>query len=154
MKLREAEERDFDFICDASKEFMIFGPYDEIIPSWFRDPWIKCLVLEEESELLGFIMLGPMFLPLWQRTLDVTAIYVKPTLRKRGLGLSLVKEAEVIARKKGYRYLRAHVGQENKPAFELFKKAGFSIKKKIENYYPSGLTAIEMLKELRGRKEQ
>ncbi|AEH45055.1 GCN5-related N-acetyltransferase [Thermodesulfatator indicus DSM 15286] len=152
MKLRQGEPKDKSFISQAAYEFQKFGPYHEIIPRWFDDPWIKTYILEIERPV-GFIMLGPMFNSFWQPYIDITAIFVAPEWQGKGLGTFMLKAAEKISRKEGYRYLRAHVGFENKKALALFKKANYVIKKKIDNYYPSGLGAYELRKDLRRKEE-
>ena len=146
--LREAERKDLPFIRELARSFAAFGPYEEIVPLWFSDRLVKTFVLEREKARLGFFMLGLLF-PSWlSPTLDLMAIAVVPEERKKGLGKMMVKEALRWARKRGYRFLRAHVGCQNEPALLLFKNSGFRVKKKIEGYYPSGLTAYELVASL------
>ncbi len=143
---KKAGPEDHDFIREASQEFAIFGPYTEIIESWLRDSWVETWVYEDKK---GFLMLGPFFPIFFRSVLDVMVIYVSPAWRRRGVGKTMLEFACTRASRKGYRFLRAHVGCENHPALELFKKAGFKIKKRIEDYYPSGLAAFEFLKEVK-----
>ena len=143
---RKAGRDDYSFILKASKEFQAFGPYTEIIAGWLKDPWVETWVYREKA---GFLMLGPLFPPYFRPYIDVMAIYVSPERRRKGIGSKMLHLAEERARKKGYQFLRAHVGCENLSALRLFQKAGFEIKKKIENYYPSGLSAFELQKKIK-----
>ncbi len=145
---KKAEQKDRDFIRKASEEFTIFGPYVEIIDGWFRDPWVETWIYGDQK---GFLMLGPFFPSFFCSILDVMVIYVSPFWRRRGVGKTMLEFARVRAERKGYRFLRAHVGCENQAAFKLFKKAGFKVKRKIEGYYPSGLSAFEFFKEVNSK---
>ncbi len=148
MNLRLAEEGDLAFVSLLSRSFRRFGPYEEIIPKWFRDRWVRTYILEENQQPIAFFMLGLM-LPVWfSRVLDLMAIAVVPERRSCGIGTYLVETAKGIALAHGYRLLRAHVGCDNAPALALFRKTGFRLKKRIENYYPSGLPAYEFVAEL------
>ena len=144
-----AEEDDLSFVSVLSRSFERFGPYEEIIPRWFQDQFIKTYIFEENGQRVGFFMLGLMW-PVWfSRMLDLMAIAVVPEKRGRGIGTSMVEAAKRIARSKGYHFLRAHVGCDNQPALALFRRASFRLKKRIERYYPSGLAAYEFVADLR-----
>jgi ribosomal-protein-alanine N-acetyltransferase len=149
--LRPAEEEDRSFIKDLSAEaFAAFGPYRRIVSHWLRDRFVHTYVLEEEGQTtpLGYFMLGLMLPRFLCFTVEVMAIAVIPTHRGKGLGSYMLREAERLVRAEGYRRLRAHVGCENEVALRMFTKAGFRLKKRLKNYYPSGLDAYELVKKL------
>ena len=145
LKFRLAQKGDLSFLRSLAHSFAVFGPYEKIIPQWFKDPFVATFILEEGGRPLGFFMLGLLFPPWLCRTLDLMAIAVLPEKRRKGNGFLMVEQAKKIARRRGHRVLRAHVGCQNEPAFFLFKKSGFKVKRKIENYYPSGLAAFELI---------
>ncbi len=145
---RPAQEADHPFILQASQIFERFGPYVEIVKEWLIDPWIKTWVLEVEGKEAGFLMLGPLLPSYFRATVDIMAILVAPPFRRRGFGKLMLSLAAREAKQAGYLYLRAHVACDNKPACFLFKRAGFRIIKKIDNYYPSGQSAYEFRKKL------
>lgn len=149
VKLRLAQEGDLPFVKELSQAFAPFGPYEEIIPQWFKDRFIETYILEGEEGPRGFFMLGLLF-PSWLcQTIDLMAIAVAPGWRRQGLGFLMVEKAKDLARQRGYYFLRAHVGCQNTPALEMFRKAGFSIRKELPRYYPSGLSAYELRFSLR-----
>ncbi len=143
---RKAKEEDYPFVLEGSREFEVFGPYREIISNWLKDPWVETWIYNNRK---GFLLLGPFFPLFFRSQIDIMAIYVAPSWRRKGIGGKMLHFAEQRARAKGYRFLRAHVGCGNFPALRLFQKASFKIKKRIEGYYPSGLAAFEFLKDLR-----
>ncbi len=149
MNLRLATEGDLAFVSALSEAFKRFGPYEEIIPQWFRDRLVHTYIFEERDQPVGFFMLGLM-LPAWlSRGLDLMAIAVVPERRGCGVGTYLVEAAKGLALARRYRFLRAHVGCDNEAALALFRKTGFRLKKRIENYYPSGLPAYELIADLK-----
>ncbi len=149
INLRPATREDWSFIKDlAGEAFAVFGPYRRIVSDWLADHFVRTYLLEVEDRPAGFFMLGlmlPSFL-LWN--IELMAIAVIPSLRGQGLGRFMLTEAEKVARLRGYRLLRAHVGCQNQPALRLFQQAGFQIKKHLSRYYPSGLDAYELIKKL------
>ncbi len=149
--LRPAEEEDRDFIKDlAAEAFAPFGPYRRIVSQWLSERFIHTYLLEEASqqEPLGYFMLGLMLPALLCFTVEIMAIAVVPERRGQGLGAFMVREAEKLARAEGYRLLKAHVGCQNQAALRLFESAGFRRKRRLKNYYPSGLDAFELVKGL------
>ena len=142
--IRSARPKDLDFVRHLAHAFDPFGPYEEILPQWFGDRFIKTFILEEEEGPVGFFMLGLLF-PSWVcHTVDLMAIAVLPEKRGCGLGGKMVERAKELARERGYHFLRAHVGCQNKPALNMFRRAGFSILRELPQYYPSGLSAYEL----------
>ncbi|GEM_PF-1838347 len=149
--LRPAEEKDRPFIKDlAAEAFAPFGPYRRIVSRWLSEHFIHTYVLEEKGhkEPLGYFMLGLMLPTFLCFSVEIMAIAIVPERRGEGLGRYMLQQAENLVRAEGYRFLKAHVGCTNKRALRLFLGAGFRVRKRLSQYYPSGLDAFELVKPL------
>ncbi|MCW4045473.1 MAG: GNAT family N-acetyltransferase [Candidatus Bathyarchaeota archaeon] len=65
----------------------------------------------------------------------IETIDVDPAHTKKGIGLKLLTRAEDDMRKKGKRWSQLEVSENNKAAIGLYKKAGYTLKEKINRYY-------------------
>jgi ribosomal protein S18 acetylase RimI-like enzyme len=89
-------------------------------------PLIWCFVAEHEAELVGTILLEPIF-STWrgQKGLYVVDLYVSAQQRRKGLGEKLIRTAASEGRVAGFEYLRLEVEQNNQRAADLYKRLGF-----------------------------
>jgi ribosomal protein S18 acetylase RimI-like enzyme len=82
----------------------------------------------------------------------IITIDVDPIFQNQGIGLRLLKKAEVDMRQKGIHWSQLEVSETNKTAFVLYAKAGYIFKEKIKDYYKSKIhgtcDAIRMIKAL------
>lgn len=89
-------------------------------------PLIWCYVAEYENELVGTILLEPMF-STWrgQKGFYVVDLYVSPQQRGKGLGEMLIRQAASEGRAAGFEFLRLEVEPDNQRAADLYLRLGF-----------------------------
>ena len=59
------------------------------------------------------------------RTAEIKRLYVRPDMRRRGLGRRLLDQLEGVARTQGYAAVRLDTGARQPNAVRLFKAAGY-----------------------------
>jgi ribosomal protein S18 acetylase RimI-like enzyme len=83
----------------------------------------------------------------------VETIDVDPTFQNQGIGLKLLKAAETDMMQRGMHWSQLELSEGNKTALELYRKAGYKFKEKIEGYYKyehhGSRNAIRMVKALK-----
>jgi ribosomal-protein-alanine N-acetyltransferase len=75
---------------------------------------------------------------------DVQTIAVAPDAQGGGLGQTLLDHLVTVARERGCRRLQLEVRADNDPAIALYEKAGFSVIRRRERYYPDFSDALVM----------
>ena len=65
----------------------------------------------------------------------IETIDVDPAFQNQGIGLELLRAAEVDMKQRGMRWSQLEVSEGNEAALELYRKAGYKFKEKIEGYY-------------------
>jgi len=65
----------------------------------------------------------------------IETIDVDPTYTKLGIGLRLLTFAEENMRKQGKHWSQLEVSEGNKVALKLYKKAGYTLKERVKQYY-------------------
>jgi ribosomal-protein-alanine N-acetyltransferase len=82
----------------------------------------------------------------------IETIDVDPTFQNQGIGLKLLRAAEKDMRQRDMHWSQLELSEGNKAALELYRKAGYKFKEKIEGYYKyeheGSRNAIRMLKRL------
>ena len=82
----------------------------------------------------------------------VETIDVDPPFQNQGIGLKLLRAAETDMRLRGMNWSQLELSEGNKAALELYEKAGYKFKEKIEGYYKyehkGSRNAIRMVKAL------
>jgi ribosomal-protein-alanine N-acetyltransferase len=83
----------------------------------------------------------------------IETIDVDPTFQNQGIGLKLLKAAETDMKQRGIHWSQLELSEGNKAALELYRKAGYKFKEKIEGYYEyehnGSRNAIRMVKALK-----
>jgi ribosomal protein S18 acetylase RimI-like enzyme len=108
-----------------------------------------CLVESQGGVIRGFLIVT-----YHQRSLTghIETIDVDPTFQNQGIGLKLLEAAEADMKQRGMHWSQLEVSEGNKAASELYRKAGYKFKEKIEGYYKyehnSSRNAIRMVKVL------
>ena len=102
----------------------------------------ELLVAEEDGELLGFCVLD-------SREGFLNATYVSPTASRRGVGRSLVRAVEAVARTKGLSQLRLNATLN---AITFYQNLGYARGDLAHNRLPTGvdLPCVTMRKALTG----
>ena len=109
--IKEILERDFDEFWKPS-----------ILESELKSENSKYFVAKENNSILGFA--GIIITPV---DTEVTNIVVKKTDRRKGIGSLLLDKLIEISKEIGKESISLEVNELNKPAIELYKKAGFKL---------------------------
>ncbi len=107
----------------------------------------KSLVLVASSD--GNIV-GSMII-LLRRSIANARVYslnVHPDYRGRGFASSLMDTAIKLLKKKGFKNITLEVGINNQAALNLYISKGFTVDKKLKNYYKNGDDALHLIKRL------
>ena len=109
-----------------------------------------CLVESQGDAIRAFLIV------IYRRgslTGHIETIDVDPTFQTQGIGLKLLKAAETDMRQRGMHWSQLELSEGNKAALELYRKAGYKFKEKIEGYYKyehdGSRNAIRMVKALK-----
>jgi ribosomal protein S18 acetylase RimI-like enzyme len=137
----KATPRDRDFLeVLAAEAFRAFGSYGKLLRGWSDEPGVHTYVAREESERLGFVMLGFYYVDHDRRAVygDVLAIAVAQGQRGRGVGRMLLRHAvEMLS-----------VADSNGRAQKLFMSEGFGEGEEPRGRYDGGQDAIRMVLKL------
>jgi ribosomal-protein-alanine N-acetyltransferase len=91
-----------------------------------------CLVEKQDGVIRAFLIVTYRQGSL---TCDIETIDVDPAFKNRGIGLKLLKAAEIDMRRRGMRWSQLEVSEGNEAALKLYKNAGYTFKERIEGYY-------------------
>jgi ribosomal-protein-alanine N-acetyltransferase len=108
-----------------------------------------CLIEKEDGVIRAFLIVTYRQRSL---TCNIETIDVDPSFKNRGIGLKLLKAAELEMKRRGMRWSQLEVSEGNEAALKVYKNAGYTFKEKLEGYYKfehNGThNAIRMGKEL------
>jgi GNAT superfamily N-acetyltransferase len=89
-------------------------------------PWIKVLVCESDSGLIGYCVLHPLYrTQTAARGMELQHLFVKPEWRGNGIGGRLIKAALATARDNGCAYVNVGATGENVAAQSFYLHLGF-----------------------------
>ena len=91
-----------------------------------------CLVEKQDGIIRAFLIVTYRQGSL---TCDIETIDVDPDFKNRGIGLKLLKAAEIDMKRRGMRWSQLEVSEGNEAALKLYKNAGYTFKERIEGYY-------------------
>ena len=91
-----------------------------------------CLVEKQDGVIRAFLIVTYRQRSL---TCNIETIDVDPAFKNRGIGLKLLKAAEIDMRRRSMRWSQLEVSEGNEAAFKLYRKAGYTFKERIEGYY-------------------
>ena len=91
-----------------------------------------CLVEKQDGVIRAFLIVTYRQGSL---TCNIETIDVDPAFKNRGIGLKLLKAAEIDMKQRGMRWSQLEVSEGNEAALKLYKKAGYTFKERIEGYY-------------------
>ena len=107
------------------------------------------VVALEGYRICGFAMLAMerqrMFEP---RRGHLLPIGIFPQHQRKGIGRALLEHMEEVARQYGSSEMRLWTAVDNEPALCFFEKTGYQIIGSEDFYYPKGLAALALSKEL------
>lgn len=107
----------------------------------------KSLVLVASSD--GNII-GSMII-LLRKSIGNARIYsldVHPEYRRRGLASLLMDTSERLLIDRGFKDITLEVGVNNRAAQNLYRLKGFTVDKRLKNYYKNGDDALHLFKKL------
>ena len=108
-----------------------------------------CLVEKQDGTIRAFLIVTYR---QGSSTCHIETVDVDPVFKNQGIGLKLLEAAEIDMRRRGMRYSKLEVSDGNEAALRLYRKAGYTSKEKIENYYTfehnGTRNAIRMIKAL------
>jgi diamine N-acetyltransferase len=120
------EDHEPDFVNRAVLEKSDLNKYFE---NCFNDSGLSYfLIAEENKEIAGFVKLNIQEIQKFfneSTVLYVDDIYTRENYRGKGVALSLLKEAEKLAKEKNIKWLKARIYSFNKPAQNTFESAGY-----------------------------
>jgi ribosomal-protein-alanine N-acetyltransferase len=91
-----------------------------------------CLVEKQDGVIRAFLIVTYR---QGSFTCNIETIDVDPTFKNRGIGLKLLKAAEIDMKRRGMRWSQLEVSEGNEAALKLYKNAGYTFKERIEGYY-------------------
>jgi ribosomal-protein-alanine N-acetyltransferase len=68
-------------------------------------------------------------------TCNIETIDVDPAFKNRGIGLKLLKAAEIDMKRRGMRWSQLEVSEGNEAALKVYRNAGYTFKERLEGYY-------------------
>ena len=142
--IRTATEADLDAIMEIEEgEFPEDAWSRATMASELTNPNGRYLVAVDEGEVLGYagVRVGG-------EQADVQTIAVRPMARRRGLGRALVLELLDEGRRRGATSAFLEVRADNLGAQTLYAQLGFTAFTIRPHYYPGGVDAIAMHKDL------
>lgn len=147
--LRRSMTSDIQFIGRLSGDvFKIYGPYDEILPAWFKSgnditTIIACLGKIQ----IGFAMLSkPSDMYDLQDVSELLGIAVKPERQGIGVGEMLLRAIETKSATLNIKWVFLHTAVNNMPARRLYERTGYRNLEIKKCFYPKGQDAIVMYK--------
>ncbi len=157
LKLVSAEPRHREFVRLLSTEaFARFGSYDKTLPTMMGWPWIRTVVAQARDRPIGFAMIS--LEDAGAGEIDLTAIAVEPAWQSRGVGRTLLRHVEQVAR---YAVaagrtasVRLTVAEDNQRARGLFESVGYRLVPGEEDRYSGGQRSLLLRKNLKAGGEQ
>ena len=127
------------FTAEAYSENQIFD--------LLRSPRVAALLARVNCDIAGFII-GLVEDSKNVKLGHIVTIDVALKHRRKGTGLILLKEIEVILSKKGAKAIYLEVRADNKSARQLYRKQGYKEMEPLEDYYSAGVHGLRLIKQL------
>ena len=145
--IREANEADLDSICALGEE--VNSIHHEAFPGHFAGPgapdrdrahWRSSIdredstsfVADEDTAILGFVttIVTTQSHPLLQPVIfgHVGTVCVAASARARGVGATLMRQAEAWCKQRGASELRLNVWAFNEPALAMYRGLGYELR--------------------------
>jgi [ribosomal protein S18]-alanine N-acetyltransferase len=145
--IRHATSRDFQTLVgiDAAcfPPEIAYDPFE--LKEMMNQPGAKTIVLEEDGTIRAFLL---MDVSRRRNTATLVTIDVLNEYRRQGHATELLSRSEQILEAQGIETYRLQVDTRNEAALAFYRKHGFKTERLIQNYYPGGRDAWEMVKQL------
>lgn len=90
-----------------------------------RDPSIHYRLALDDDGIVGYSMVGPLRLPIEGDGLELSRLYVAPSVQGQGVAARLMEDAIAHARARGAAGLYLSVYEHNERAKRFYKRYGF-----------------------------
>jgi len=149
--LRGYEDRDFSALFRLDQSCFPPGiSYSKTILRYFLDlPSADCLVAEDDSRIVGFV-LSEENPPL----AHIISLDVAEAHRCKGVGTALLEALEKNFLFRGVRSVLLETATDNAPAVAFWQRHGYRVEAVLKRYYLGRLDAYEMRKLLSAPKSQ
>jgi len=97
-----------------------------------------------KREILGFIVANLNR----ARAGHIITIDVVPQAQRTGVGSALLRSAEERLGKLGCKWIRLEAATDNATALSFYKRHGYSVARTLPQYYPNGVDAYVLKKDL------
>jgi ribosomal-protein-alanine acetyltransferase len=104
-------------------------------------------VAEIDREIVGYVA-GIIYQGMQTKSGRIYSMAVLSKFRARGIGSRLLDYFEREAAKKGSQSVTLEVRKTNRPAYSLYKHAGYEARKTLRDYYAAGSDGLRMSKQL------
>ncbi len=111
--------------------------------NYLRFPGADCLVAENDNQIAGFILTAHDGDWAYIITIDVLEPH-----RRHGVGTMMLREAERALSANGVQQVALETATNNASAIAFWKKHGYRTQGIRKDYYPGGIDAYSMLKQI------
>jgi len=143
-RIRRAGLWDIEAVGRIERECFPYGRFSRsVILAFMKNPNSVTFVAEREG------VVGSIIVVFHSDASEIASVAVLPSERRRGIGMSLMREAESLSERRGCSIVTLHVSVENIGAMNLYSRLGYERKRRVTDYYGSGKDAYLMVKELK-----
>jgi ribosomal-protein-alanine N-acetyltransferase len=144
-RLRKYQPRDFEplYAIDQAcyQPGIAYSRRD--LRNYLRFPGADCLVAENDNQIAGFILTAHDGDWGYIITIDVLEPH-----RRHGVGTMMLREAERTLSANGVQQVALETATNNASAIAFWKKHGYRTQGIRKDYYPGGIDAYSMLKQI------
>jgi ribosomal protein S18 acetylase RimI-like enzyme len=134
--------------CFRTDEMIVAGEVldDALVKG--QKGYYQSLTAESNGRAVGWICFGPT--PCTHGTYDIYWMIVASEFQKKGIGTTLLKQAERIISQRGGRLVVIETPSRNlyEPAHRLYRSAGYSEQARIEEFFAEGDDKIIFTRQL------
>jgi ribosomal protein S18 acetylase RimI-like enzyme len=103
------------------------------------------IVATAHSSLVGYAL---VLFSSQNRCARLYSLAVSPEQTRRGVGEFLLKQAEIVAARRGLSRLRLEVEESNFAAISLYRKRSYAQLCRLNSYYENGASALRLEKNM------
>ena len=139
IKIREADERDFEQIVELFTEFSVFEKHPEKMDNSVErmrteKDYFHCYIAETTGEkIVGYVSYFFCYYTWTGKSIYMDDLYIKPEYRGKGTGSLLIQKVIDLGKETKCRKLRWQVSHWNQPAIDFYKSLGAEIDNNEQN---------------------
>lgn len=155
-KIREAQREDMPAVWNLIRQLAIYEREPEAVEITVEDlirdgfgktPLFKCLVAEEEKQILGMALFYYRYSTWKGKTVHLEDLIVEEEHRQKGIGMRLLKEVLLHADSEKVKRIEWAVLDWNTPAISLYEKIGAGIYREWDVVQMSRTSYLRALEE-------